>query len=325
MDMLVFLFGFLLIAGMTGEVLAADKDFPIKPINLYVGYAPGGGTSMMARAIASKAGEILSVPIVVLNKPGAGGTISVDFVRRSKADGYSLVVGTMSNLVTGPIITKVPYQIDDLDFWGMFAAEYMIMMVNSNSPWKTLEELIDYAKKHPGELKYASVGHGSGQHVTTEMLNHVIGIKTVHVPMKGDAEILSSILGGHCQFAMAYSSGVRSVKEGERVRFLATTSEQRMQEFPDVPTFVEKGYPGVGFMSFYVVAGPPGMPKEVSDKLKDAFEKTFKDNEFHRMLEKFGVIPTYMPADQCTKFVQSEEKRLRKFIKEIGLETTEKK
>jgi len=232
---------------------------------------------------------------------------------------------TVSNVVTTLITSKVPYKTSDLEYLGMYGGMNMILIVNSNSPWKTLEELVDYAKKHPGELKYPSIGHGTGNHLVMEMFNKNAGIKTVHVPMKGEPEVLSSILGGHCHLAMCYESGTLPLKEGGKVRFLASASEKRIDGYPDVPTFAERGYPEVIYYTWYGVAGPKGIPKEVLDKLEDAFEKTFKDKEFHNMVDKFGVTPNYMSADQFPKFVYSEEKRLRKLIKEMGLAVAEEK
>lgn len=316
---LFFLVGFMVFTIMAGEGLTAGKDFPNRPVTLYVGFGAGGGMSVMARAIASKMGEILGQPIIVLNKPGAQSSIAMDFVRRSKADGYSLVMVSLSTCVVTPIIVKVPFKTDDFEYFGQYGFENFLLIVNSNSPWKTIEELVDYAKKHPGELTYPSVGHGSHSHLVMEMFNHAAGIKTVQIPMKSGPEMLAAILGGHCQVGIMYELESQTMKEGGRLRFLAATGEQRVKWLPDVPTFMEKGYPEVVYFSWYGVAGPKGMPKEVLGKLKDAFGKTFQDEEFKTMITKFGITPAYKPPDQFTRYIYSEEKRLRKTIGEIGL------
>jgi tripartite-type tricarboxylate transporter receptor subunit TctC len=189
--------------------------------------------------------------------------------------------------------------------------------------WTEEWQAADYAKKHPGELKYPSVGYGSSTHLAMEMFNHATGTKMVHVPMKSDPEMLASILGGHCQVSMMYEVGLQAMQEGGRIRLLATAGQQRLSWLPDMPTFSEKGYPGVVYFVWYGVAGPKDMPKEVSDKLRDAFDKTFQDMEFHNMIKKFGVTPTYMPGDQFKKFIHSEAKRLRSLMIESGLKVIE--
>ncbi len=311
-------FGFMVLIGFNGEVLSAGNNFPTKPIQLYVGWGAGGGTSMYARVISQRAGEILGQPMVVMPKPGAGGTICNDYVRRSNPDGYTLTVATLPNNGTTLLIQKIPYTIDDFEYFGKFAINHMILLVSSKSPWKTLEELIAYAKEHPKELKYTSNGIGSSAHIAMELFNYAANIQTVHIPMKSDAEMLSSLLGGHCQLIMGFMSTALPVMEGGKVRFLATASEQRVKLYPDTPTFREKGLQFV-YTPWYGIAGPKGIPKEVSDKLKNAFSNTFQDEGVHGMLRQFGITPDYQPAEEFTKFVHSEFKRFEEIFKKIGL------
>ncbi len=305
-------------AGMSSEVLAAKNNFPNKPIHLYVGWGAGGGVSMMARVISQRAGEILGQPLLVVPKPGAGGTICNDFVSKSKPDGYTLTVTTLANNGSALLLNKLPYTIDDFEYLGMFAHLPMILFVNSESQWKTLEELVAYAKGHPNELKYSSNGVGASAHISTALFCKEANIQSVHVPMKSDPEVIASILGGHCQFSMGFLTTVLPVKDGGKVRFLATPSSQRIEWFPNVPTFHEKGL-SVFYNPWYGIGAPKGLPKEVSEKLRDAFAKTFQDKEVHEMLKKLGLVPTYKSAEEYSNFVHSEFNGLQETFKKIGL------
>lgn len=317
--LLSFLIGWIIFTGVFNGVQADVKDFPNKPINLYVGWGAGGSTSIMARIVSQRAGEIFGQPVVIINKPGAGGTICSDFVRRSKPDGYTISVATSGTHVQSLLTLKVPYTIDDFEYIGKFATMPYFLFVNSQSPWKTLDDLIDYAKKHPGELKYASAGTGSGHHISMELFSHEANIKVVHVPMKSGPEVISAILGNHCQMGCDGLPTLKPLLEGGRFRFLAAYSKKRLDEFPNLPTFTEKGYSSVVFSSWYGIGAPKGIPKEVSDILKDGFGKALQDKEVHKMLEGIGVIPDYLSADDFTQFIHLEYKRLYEIIKRMGL------
>lgn len=311
----------LIFIGVTGEAIGADMKFPDRPIKLYVGWGAGGGTCMMSRIVSQKAGEILGVSVIVVPKPGAGGTIASDFVARSKPDGYTLGVTTSANNLSALILPPpVSYTNDDFEFFGMFATNPMILFVSSNSPWKTLDELVNYAKAHPGQLKYPSAGAGTSVHTVVEILNKAANIETVHVPMKSGPQMLAAVMGGHCDFSVGFMTTVASAREGGRIRFLATATEKRVSWFPDTATFAELGYPTAVLTPWYAIGGPKGMPNEVSKKLRDAFAVAFQDKEIGQMLKKIGVDPTYMPAEEFSRFIESEETRIRDLYKKAGLE-----
>lgn len=311
--------GCMVFIGMVDEVLTAGIDFPTRPINLYVGWDAGGGTCMQARVLSEKAGEIFKQPVVVIPKPGVGGTIASDFVRKAKPDGYSLTLATISNHSAGLLVSKANYNIDDFEYLGQYCKNISILFVSSESPFKTIEDLIAYAKTHPRELKYASLGSGSSTQIVMEMLNIAAGLEIVHIPMKSSAENIAALLGGHVQVTVGGMSSVAPVKEGGKVRFLALAGEKRIEAFPDVPTFAERGYPTVVYDMWYGVAGPKGIPKEVSNKLKDAFAIAFQDKEVKARLGKLGVFPTYKTGDEFTKMVHSDFARYQEIFKKIGL------
>lgn len=306
---------------IAGEIRAAadDEDFPNQTIELYVGWAAGGGTANMARAVAQRAGEMFKIQMVMIPKPGVAGTIANDFILRSKPNGYTLTVATSANNCTAMIIGQAKYKVEDFDYLGMFAHNPMILYVSESSPWKSLEEFIAYARDNPGAIKFPSSGVTSSGHIGMEMLNKVAKIKMVHIPMKSDAEMLSSILGAHTQAALSWMTGVMPIREGGKVKFLAAAAENRLKLFPNIPTFYEKGYPAMVLNPWYGIAGPKGMPPKVSGKLKEIFSKIFQDKQFHQMLENLGVDPTFKSAEEFTRYVIDENVKFRHIFQELGL------
>ncbi|MDB4444269.1 tripartite tricarboxylate transporter substrate binding protein [bacterium] len=310
----------LILSGITGLASSADKDFPSRAINLYVGWGPGGGTSMQARIISSKATELLNTPVVVKNKPGASASICHDFVRRAKPDGYTLMLTTSADSLTAPLLLGTPYKVADFEYFGMFAGNPMVLVVNSKSPWNTLQDLIKYAKANPGKLKYASGGPSSATRVMMEIFKNEAGVNIVHVPFKSEPEILAAMLGEHCQVAISHLTGIQPVKDSGQLRVLSAVSEKRLKWYPDLPTLAEQGLSTPIYEPFWAVGGPSGMPKEVSAKLKDALEKTFQDKEVTKMLVRLGATPTFMSGEDLTKYLNSQIDKLSVVYKKIGFE-----
>jgi len=316
---MVFFLTVVTMIGMSGTNIYAAKDFPNRPIDLIIGMPAGGGLYMMSRVIAEKATQVLGQPITVTPKPGAGGTIAADFVRRAKPDGYTLMVCIPWQVANGDyLLSKVAYKNTDFEYFGMFGTNYMFLYVMSEKPWKNIEELVDYAKKNPSELKYPSISVGG--HVSMETFCKATGIKMIHVPMKGEAETINAMIGGHVDVSMGYMRSLQAMTEAGKIRLLAAFTEKRTRYFPDVPTFGEKGYPEVTAtdINFYGIVGPKGMPKEVSERLKDAFAKVFQDKDTAVNLGKLGTEAVYMPPTEFQKHILSIEKRFRKLYPEYG-------
>lgn len=319
---LLFLIGCIVLVGMVGEGLAR-KDFPTKSLQIYVGWGGGGSTCMQTRVLAQKLSEILEVAVVVIPKPGAGGTIANDHVRRAKPDGYKLCVATTSNTVGNLLLRKVPYTIEDFDFLCQFSNQATILAVNRESPWKTLDELIAYAKEHPGELKYPSAGIGTSAHIIMEMFGRAAGIEIVHVPMKSGAEMLSTVLGGHCQLVSQYVVTIAPALTAQRFRPLALNHPRRLKKYPDIPTFAELGLPQVEYNTYYGIAGPKGLRKEALDILKDSLGQAAQDKDVQATLRKLGLLPEYKTAEEFSQFVHRESKRIRKIFVDIGIPIVE--
>ena len=309
----------LVASGGVDGLSATAADFPSKPVELCIGMAAGGGLYHMMRVVAAKAGEILGQPVLVVAKPGAGGTIAADFVHRAKPDGYTLLGVIPGKVADGNyLLSKVGYRNTDFEYFGMFGYNETFLYVMSSRPWKTLEEFVDYARKHPDELKYPTIS--TGTHIMMEKLCKDTGIKMIRIPMKGEAECISAMVGGHVDVSIGWPTSVLSLREGGKIQVLATFNEDRSKFLPEVPSLKEKGYPEVCLTraSFYGVAGPKGIPKDISAKLRESLQKAFQDKEVRASLEKLWVIPKYLPGEQFEKLVFQMEKGARKLYTEFG-------
>jgi tripartite-type tricarboxylate transporter receptor subunit TctC len=310
----------LLIQGFMGGAIGAERDYPAKNIELVCPYGAGGSTSLGARIIAGTLSEILGRTVVVNNKPGAGGSSGAEYVARANPDGYTLFIfNSGSNGVT-PATRSVRYKNEDFELFGQYASQPLGLVVKSDAPWKSLEELVQYAKKNPGVLKYATSGTGTSGHFCMELFKKVGGdLKIDHVPFKSGPEFIATLMGGHVQMGILYLVDIKGPLEAGKLRLLATASENRLEDYPNIPTFAERGLPEVKMTAWYGISAPKGLPKEVSEKLKAALNKTCQHDEVKKMLTQIGYSPTYKDPVQFSRFVNEEEKKLNQIAKEANI------
>jgi tripartite-type tricarboxylate transporter receptor subunit TctC len=305
--------------GITNYVLGKEKAFPSKPIELVCPFGPGGSTSMGGRVIAGTLTEFIGAPAVVIYKTGGGGTVGPTHVLKSKPDGYTLLIAPTGPTVITPIIRSTGYKLEDFELLGQYAMEPMGLVVKSDAPWKTLEELVAYAKKNPGTLKLAIDGLGTPSNFAMEIFKISSGgLKIDSVPFLSSAETITAVLGGHVQMTYAYLTSAKGPYEGGRIRILAVGTDKRLEDYPNVPTFSEIGYPEVKWGPFFGLAAPLGVPKPVTDKLKEALSKTAQNLEVRKLLTQIGFIPVFRNAEEFTKFAKEERNRVIKFVKETG-------
>jgi len=306
--------------GITNDVLGKEKVFPTKSIQLVSGFGAGGSTSMGGRIVAGTLSEFLGAPVIVLHKTGAGGTLAPTYVAKSKPDGYTLLICNTGPIAIAPAIRPVEYKIEDFEFLGQFAVEPMGLVVRSDAPWKTLEELVANIKKAPGTLKFAMDGVNTPSNFGMELFKSTAGgLKIDAVPFVSGAEMITAVMGGHAQMAYSYMMSAKGPYEGGKLRILAVGMEKRLEEYPDIPTFAEAGYPEVKWGPWYGIAAPAGIPKEVSNKLKDALSKTAQNPEVQKLLNKIGIIPIYKDSAEFTKYIKEEHKKVLKLVKEVGI------
>jgi tripartite-type tricarboxylate transporter receptor subunit TctC len=317
---MLLIIGILVWLGVGKEVLGKEKVFPTKPIELICHTGPGGSTSIGGRIIAGTLSEYLGTPVIVINKPGGGGSIAPLHVARSKPDGYTLLISTATTLVILPAVLSVSYKMGDFEHLALYANQQLPLVVKRDAPWRTVQELVAEAKKEPGKLKYATSGIGSSSQLSMELFKSAAGgLKIDPVIFKSGAECVASILGGHVHVSILYMIDIKGALEAGRLRMLAIPTEKRLEDYPDIPTFAESGYPDVKLSSWYGISAPVGLPKEVSDKLKDALYKTIKHPDVKKMLAQTGVSPAFKDAEDFSKFLSEEEKKVHRIIKEAGI------
>ena len=253
-------------------VLAATsawaQPYPAKPVRLVVGFAPGGGTDIIARLLAQKLGERWNQAIVVENKLGASGNIAAEAVARSAPDGYTLLM-TFSSHASNAAVSKLPFDINrDFSAITLVGSGPALILANPALPAKSLRELIAYAKAHPGEIKYGSSGVGGTVHLAGELMQQLTGIEMVHVPYKGIALAMTAILAGDIQITYATPiSAYQHLKNG-RLIALAAAGPSRYPTLPDVPTTAEAGLPGYEIDFWYALLGPAGMAPGLVDRIQ---------------------------------------------------------
>jgi tripartite-type tricarboxylate transporter receptor subunit TctC len=308
----VFIFGL----SISGSTFAAE--FPTKPINMLIGYPAGGSTDLSTRALTTEASKILKQPIICSNQVGAAGTLVLGRVKGEKPDGYTIFNAPTANFCRIPHLQPVPYEpLKDFTFIMQYGLYQYGLVVRSDSPWKTFEEFIDYAKKNPNKIKYATSGLGTGQHLAMEYLSLKAGIQWNHVPFTGGPQAVTALLGEHVQAVSQTTEWKEHVLAG-KLRLLVVWTPQRVKAFPEVPTLMEKGYPfavhsGLSFM------GPAGMPKPVVEKLQDAFRQAMDSNVFQDVMDKFDMPPAYLGSESLTQLILKDYQETGELIKSLGI------
>ena len=246
---------------------AAAQTWPARPIHIVVPYAAGGSTDQLARAIQQPLSETLGQPVIIDNKPGAGGTIGVDAVVKAAPDGYTLVFGnTGPNAIVG-LMRKVPYDgLKDLRPISTVALTPLILAVPSDLPVKTVKEFVAYAKEREGTMNYGSVGNGSLSHLTGEYFNQLVGLRMQHIPYGGGAPMMAAFLGGQIQASFVTGLDGATMLQSGKVKYLAVATAQRTEVVPGLPTVAE-GIPGFKSVAWFGVLAPKALPDDIAAKL----------------------------------------------------------
>ncbi|HSR09856.1 MAG TPA: tripartite tricarboxylate transporter substrate binding protein [Thermodesulfobacteriota bacterium] len=285
--------------------VANAQGYPTKPIEVIVGYPPGGGTDMIARAVSDVAPKYVGQPLVVVNKAGATGTIAAQSVAAAKPDGYMLLVAGGSETISVPHFKKLPYDtLNDFVPVIRLMIERVGFYVKSDSPWKTMQEFMADAKQNPEKYTYATSGIGGLHHATVQVLEKRTGVRLRHVPHKGGAETLAALAGGHVNIAMASPNEAYALLQGGRVRPLANASLVRSPVEPNTPTLKELGY-DVYIENQKGFVFPKGTPQPIIQKLHDSVKKVFDDPQFKASAEKLQVELAYLSGDDFRKTMKA--------------------
>jgi tripartite-type tricarboxylate transporter receptor subunit TctC len=285
-----------------------------------VGANAGGGTDVIARMLAEKLAESLKQPFVVENRPGASNTIAADLTAKAPADGYTLLVATNTGQAIAPHLLKLGFDpLKQLQPVGLIVVVPNVLVVGEKVAAKDVKELVAMAKAKPGELKYASSGIGSTQHIAGEAFDQAAGIKTIHVPYKGSSQAHIDILGGNVEMMFdTTSSAMPHIKSG-RFRPLAVTSPKRSPELPNVPTIAEVGYPAAEMTTWYGLFVTGGTPKPIVDKLHAELQRVLKLPDVQSKLKGLGGEPGTLTIDQFAEMNRKEYERFGALIKTANI------
>lgn len=305
-----------------GATLAvAQTAFPSQPIQIVVGFTPGGSADTTARIVGDGLGRELGQPVIVVNKPGAGTNIAAQFVSKSPADGYTLLFGGTS-LVYSPVLLYPGMKANlatDFAAVGGVVSSPILMVVKADSPYKELKQIIADAKARPKALNYGSTGAGVSPQIAMEMLSARAGVEMTHVPYKGTAPMLTAILGGDIDVAFDVASSSAPMVQSGKMHALAVSSTKRLDILPQVPTVAEAGYPGFDVSTWYGLSAPKGTPAAVIQKINAALQKVLANRETQRNLASTGneVMPG-SPADYQA-FLNSEKKKWSEAVKQLNI------
>jgi tripartite-type tricarboxylate transporter receptor subunit TctC len=307
-------------AALAAACTVHAQDYPNKPIRIIIPSTPGGGTDYIGRLMSNKLHELNGWAVVPENKPGAGTALGLAEAARAPAQGYDLVIGQSDNVTLIPLLMKVAYDpVKDLVPVALVATTPMVLLVAESSPYKTLPEVIEAAKKEPNKISYGTSGTGGGVHIAMEMLQHEAGFKMQHVPYKGSAPALADLMGGHLQFAGSSISSAASLIKAGKVRALAVTSPKRNPALPDVPTVAELGYKDFSVVTYYGVLAPAKTPADIVARLNTDFNKLLARKDVQEALASQGLETAPVSSAQFAALIQSDIGRAQQTIKSAGI------
>jgi len=300
--------------------LLPAQAYPKQPINLIIPLAPGDATDVAGRTIGEGISKLLKVPVVAVNRPGAGGTIGTDSAVKAPKDGYTILITNNASLVFNRILTPeaVPYDpFKDLTPIGMAVRTPIILAVNSNAPFKNFAEMVEYGKKTPGGVRIGTVGPGSVGHFTVEIVNSLTGADMTMIPFKGAGPGVTAALGGHIEGAAAAQGVVAEHLRAGTMRGIVAST--KMPEFPQIPTLTQLGYKQNLLGVWAAFFAPAGVPAEVSKTLIAALEKVVKDPAVASKLGNLGMVADYVPPDKLVAEIREEHRTVEQIAKKAGL------
>ncbi|MCY1220112.1 hypothetical protein D9M68_444520 [compost metagenome] len=311
----------LAVVSIVPTLALAQGSYPNRPISWIVPFTPGGVTDTASRTIAKTMSETLGQPVVVENRPGAGGMVGTEVVAHAPADGYTLLYGTQGTMAANlALYRKVRYDpLKDFVPVRAISETSTIMVVNASRPYKTVKEFVAYARQHPEKVNYGSAGSGTGTHLSAQLFQTSAGVKLTHVPYKGSSPAINDLLGGVVDVMFDYPSVLLPHIQSGRLRALATTGKERLALLPNVPTIAESGYSMAQASSWSGLLVPAGTPPQVVARLSQALDKALRDPEVLKSMEPYGSIPLHDLAGQkFGGFIRSEIAKWGEVVKQSG-------
>lgn len=313
--------GVLIVAAVVGKAAFAQASYPAKPIRFIVAYGPGSTLDIMARTLGPHLNQALGQPVIVENRPGAGGMIGTDAAAKAAPDGHTMTMSALGPLATNPALyPKSPFDpVRDFAGVALIATGPVVIVTHPSVPARRLQDLVALAKARPGQLNFGSPGVGSSPHLAGELLKSVTATDIVHVPYKGNAEALTDLVGGQVSIVFSGVPPVVPLAQAGRVKVLATTGKQRLASFPAAETVAEAGLPGAQMLIWYGVAVPAATPREIVNRLHAEIARTMALADVRNRFVQLGVDPASSSPDEFTALIRDEYARWSKVIRAANI------
>ena len=298
---------------------ASAQTWPTKPVKLIVTYPPGGSSDLMSRVYGAKLADLWGQQVIIESKPGAAGSIGMDFAAKQPSDGYTFVVGNLGPVAVNPLLSKVPYSIEkDFVPVSMISTGPNVLVVRADSEFKSLGDIIRFAKANPGKLNYGTSGPGSVSHLSSEMLKNITKVDAVEVAYKGGVLAVQDLLGGQIQFIFSDSLPAMAHIRAGKLRALCVTGSQPYELLPE-PPICQKDAPGLVAVNWWGVLFPAGTPRPIVQKLNADTVKALADADVKKRFADLGVEAVSSTPEQFGKFIKEEMAKYAKLIKEANI------
>ena len=299
---------------------ASGQTWPARQVQLVVPYAPGGVVDFIGRTVGQRLSMQLGQPVVIDNRPGAGGIIGVDYAARSTPDGYTIVVMDPAIVINPSMQDKVPYDLKkDLQAVAVIGSSPLVLVVNASLPVTTVSQLVDYARANPGKLNFVSAGIGTTPHMAGELLKLRSGVNMVHVPYKGSGPAMADLVAGQVQLGFSSITAALPFIKDNRLRPLATTGSKRSPALPEVPTMVEAGYPNFEVDLWLGIFAPAAVPAPLVTRLNGEIAKALEDPALRTAFGTVGVEPRIVGVDDSARFVRTESDKWATVVRDANL------
>jgi tripartite-type tricarboxylate transporter receptor subunit TctC len=315
-----------LLTGLVFAVLSSTvsaQSWPLKPVRIIAPFAPGGSADTLGRVVAQKLTESFKQNFVIENRPGAGGAIGSELVARAAPDGYTLVVsGVASHAIAPSLPSGTPYDpLKDFSHIALFGGPPAVLVVNPSVPAKDLKELVALLKKEPGKYSYGSPGNGTHGQLVAELFKQLAGVQMQHVPYKGAAIAISDLMAGHIPVASTTLTTAAGQIHAGKARALAISSEARLPDYPNVPTYAEMGYKDLVATVWFSLSGPAKLPQDIVERLNAEVRKALEAPDTRQRLRPEGIEPGTLDPREFTAYVEAELKRWAPVVKASGTKT----
>ena len=315
---------FVTASAATAATIAAPllwaQSLPAGPVRIVVGFAPGGGTDILARVIGQKLGVMWNTQVIVENRAGAAGTIAADFVAKQPGDGNTLLMAHINSQAITPALSKLNYDPEkDFQSIALVGITPNLLICNQQQPAKTVKDLVELCRANPGQISFGSAGNGSAQHLALEMFMLAAKVKAIHVPYKGSGPMLTDLIGGTIQYSFDTMTAATPHVKGGKAIAIAQTREKRVSAYPDVPTMAESGFPGFEATTWYGLVGPGKMPLAMAKRMNQDINKVLVMPEVVEKLEASGAQEGGGSTEKFAQFTRAEIKKWAKVIKDGGV------